>query len=209
MIRRSGGREGAEADADAGIFGGTFPPSPPDPPAEGDRRGTSAPEEPLMKLTRSSTFLAVSLDSWLVLSKSLDKVLRSRSWPSFVLISRMIFSSIATLAAPSMEYGFGLSILSKNGSSENGEGTRGSLNFPVGGGVAHAFGGGSAERKERPYVPLDPREAGCGSCERDVFFIRSFSMFLISSSRAFVASLRLIRSVALSLLRRDSCDISR
>lgn len=38
---------------------------------------------------------------------------------------------------------------------------------------------------------------------------RSFKLFLISSSRRFVASFRLTRSVALSLLLRLSCDISR
>jgi hypothetical protein len=135
----------------------------------------------------------------------------------------MIFSNIATLAAPSTENGLGLPLRSLNASSLNNEpglGIRGNENAftPPGGGVGllmnALFGRGmplkpvAGEAVALPVLLLLPlllllllgALAVFKSCRR---------LFRISSSRETVASLRLIKSVALSLLLRLNRAISR
>jgi hypothetical protein len=124
-----------------------------------------------------------------------------RSWPSFVTISRMIFSSMATLAAPSTEYGLGLPTLSST--HPFGEGIRGNVNCLVG----VMWGSWRFKLLDRDASPGAAAEAACCFCAAMVCR-RSLRDLRMSSSREFVASLRLMRSVALSLLRRLNCDMS-
>src|SRR5690349_17735916 len=108
---------------------------------------------------------------------------------------------MATLAAPSTEYGLGLPILSS--AQPPGDDMRGNVNCFVG----VMWGSWRFKGADRASSTA-AAAAAAALCFSFMLLKRSLSDLRMSSSRLLVASFRLMRSVALSLLRRLSCDIS-